>query len=285
MTFGNRSTPYAMSYQIDPQNPSEAFLKARNVAGARLQDQFKKSGGRVESQHDYRWIKTDLTWPSFDHLTFAYRNQIFSVLVDLVHDRQTSLTSQEVKRCIDASSDHNLVPCVFPVDSLSLTPLKDGWNLSNMESGTAILPEDCIDDVKVEMSQWELRNFAIQIVRDHIEQSMKGKVLSYCDVIGIDPQVWFEDQHSNRSWVVVRNFPMIHGYESKEFREIERSNPQLVPYDGYFGPVSLASSEPFTVDLDAKLVPLSKRFDGSSPVYRGDGFYINFKGLERIYVA
>lgn len=274
-----------MSYQIDPNEPSQAFLRARNTAGVCLQNQFKKFGGRVEPQHDYRWIKADLTWPSFDHITFAYRNQVFSVLVDLVHERRSSLTSQEIKRCVDACAEHNLVPCVFPVDARSFTPLNDDWNLIHLENRTPLLPEDYIDDVKVEMSEWELRNFAIQIVRDHIKKSIKGSVLSYCDVIGIDPQIWFEDQQENRSWVIVRNYAQLTGGEGKEFTGIERSNSQLAPYDGYFGAISVVSSEPFTVDLDAKLVPLSKQFDGSSPIYRGDGFYINFKGLERIYVA
>ena len=73
-----------MSYQIDPSNPSQEFHRARNAAGVRLQEMFKKFGDRVEPQHDYRWIKSDLTWPSFDHLTFAYRNQVFSVLVDFI---------------------------------------------------------------------------------------------------------------------------------------------------------------------------------------------------------
>jgi hypothetical protein len=114
---------------------------------------------------------------------------------------------------------------------------------------------------------------------------MKGNVLSYCDVIGIDPQVWFEDQHGIRSWVIVRNYAQVSGSESKGIKCVERSNPQLLPHDGFFGAVSVASSEPVTLDLDAKPVPLSKRFDGSSPIYRGDGFYVNFKGLERIYVA
>ena len=68
-----------MSYKIDPQNPSKEFLRARNEAGVCLQEQFKKFAGRVEPQHDFRWIKADLTWPSFDHLTFAYKNQVFSV--------------------------------------------------------------------------------------------------------------------------------------------------------------------------------------------------------------
>lgn len=71
-----------------------------------------------------------------------------------------------------------------------------------MESRTPIIPEDLTDDVEVEMSGWELHNFAIQIVRDHIVNNIKGNVLSYCDVDGIDPQVWFEDKQGTRSWVV-----------------------------------------------------------------------------------
>ena len=274
-----------MSYQIDPSNPSQEFHRARNAAGVRLQEMFKKFGDRVEPQHDYRWIKSDLTWPSFDHLTFAYRNQVFSVLVDFIQNGRTSLTQLDVKRCVDASTEHNLVPCVFPVDARTFRPLKDGWTLSNLESGVSVVPDDFVDDVKVEMSEWELRNFSIQIVRDHIEKNLKDTILSYCDVIGIDPQVWFEDQQGNRCWVIVRNFGLIDGSESSKFRGMETRNPQLVPYDGYFAAVSVASSEPVTLDLDAKLVPLSKRFDGSSPIYRGDGFYVNFKGLERIYVG
>jgi hypothetical protein len=285
LPFGRKIADPAMSYQIDPQSPSQEFLRARNAAGARLQEQFKKFGGRVEPQHDYRWIKADLTWPSFDHLTFAYRNQVFSILVDLVQNGRTSLTHQDIKRCVDASTEHDLVPCVFPVDARSFRPLKDGWNLSNIESGGSVVPDDFVDDVKFEMSMWELRNFAIQIVRDHIEKNMKGGILSYCDVIGIDPQVWFEDQNGNRCWVIVRNFAQIDGSESTKFKGMETSNPQLVPYDGYFAAVSVASSEPFTQDLDAKLIPLATRFDGSDPIYRGDSFYVKFKGLERIYVS
>lgn len=274
-----------MSYQIDPNEPSEEFLRARNVAGIRLQEMFKQLGGRVDSQHDFRWIKADLTWPSFDHLTFAYKNQVFSVLVDLVQDRQGTITSKEVKRCIDACTENNLVPCIFPVDKRSLSPLKRGWNLSQPETGAAVVPEDLGDDVKVEMSAWELQNFSIQIVRDHIEKSGERRILSFCDVVGIDPQIWFEDSHTNRSWIIVRHFPQLTGEESKDFIGVEKTNPQLAEFDGFFAAVSVASSEPVTHDLDAKTIPLSKRFDGSTPIYRGDGFYVNFKGIERIHVA
>jgi len=274
-----------MSYPIDPDQPSEAFLRARIVAGVRLQEMFKQYGGRVDTRHDYRWIKSDLTWPSFDHLTFAYRNQVFSVLIDLIQDGQSRLSRHEITRCVDACSEHNLVPCSFPVNVRSFSPLDDGWNLLHLENQSIMTPEDCMDDIQIEMSEWELRNFCIQITRDHIQESKQSKILSYCDVVGIDPQIWCEDINGNRSWVVVRHYPRLTGDEAKESMGMEKSNPQLAPYDGYLAAISLACSEPFTRNLDSKSIPLSKRFDGSTPIYRGDGFYVSFKGLERVYVA
>jgi hypothetical protein len=146
------------------------------------------------------------------------------------------------------------------------------------------MPDESCDDIKVEMSGWELHNFSIQIVRDHVEKKLNGSILSYCDVNGIDPQIWFQDGQGNRSWIIVRHFSKIVGEESTNFIGIVKNNPQLAPFDGFFAGVSVASSEPFIHDLDAKAVPLSKRFDGSAPVYRGDGFYVKFEGIERIHV-
>jgi len=177
------------------------------------------------------------------------------------------------------------MPCSFPVNAQGFSPLADGWNLLHLESRSIMTPEDCVDDVQIEMSEWELRSFCIQIARDHIQKIKQNNILSYCDVVGIDPQIWFDDIDGNRSWVLVRHYHRLTGDEAKESMGMEKSNPQLAPYDGYLAAISLACSEPFARDLDSKSIPLSKRFDGSTPIYRGDGFYVSFKGLERICVA
>lgn len=274
-----------MNYKIDSNEPSELFLHTRQIAGATLEELFKSEAGRVDDQLDYRWIKSDLTWPSFDHLTFAYRNQIFSVLVCLEGENGPSLTQAVFDRCKEACAINNLIPCVFYIDAESLSPRKSGWNLLHLETGESVVPSELVTDEKILMSEWEQRNFCIQIVRDQLSSKGNGTVLSYCDVLEVDPQIWFENDSGDRGWILVRPYPVITGNEKEEWIGFEKSNPQLQQYDGYFAAVSLASSEPALYDLKGNLIPLSERFTGKAPIYRGDGFYVKFDGIQRIYVC
>jgi hypothetical protein len=267
-----------MSYQIDPHEPSEEFLRARNIAGQALQKQFKRDGGKVAPPIDYRWVKAELTWPSFDHLTFGYGNQIFSVLVDLTAGGRSGLTQQEIKRCVEACEKNHLIPCAFQIDAYSMKPLSSGWNLSHLVNHNPAVPNEWANADKIEMSEWELRNFCIQIVRSHIEES-GGEVLSFCDIPEIDPQIWFTDKAGNRAWVVVRHFPQITGEEKSAWIGFEKFNLQLSGFDGYLAAVSIASGEPILLSREGTIIPLSQRFSGDAPLYRGDKFYIKFEGL------
>ena len=275
-----------MGYEIDRAEPSPQFLQARNLAGATLQDRFKTHGGNLEPSEDYKWIKAELTWPSFDDLTFGYRNQVFSVLLDLVEDGRSMLPSSAIERCQEAARDNHLVACVFPVDVGTMQPRSAGWNLYHLETREPVDPEELASDEKIPMSKWEMRNFSIQIVLNHLKKDGDGdEVLSFTDVLGIDPQIWFENRIGDRNWVVVRNFAQVEGEEWKQYQGLEKSNPQLRDYDGYFAAVSLASAEPFLKDLEGNPIPLSERFTGAAPLFRGDSFYVKFDGLERIYVS
>lgn len=273
-----------MSYQIDTNEPSELFLKARNAAGLALQEQFKREGGKVAPPIDYKWVKAELTWPSFDHLTFGYGNQIFSVLVDLNDAGRSGLTHQEINRCVEACEENHLIPCALEIDAVSMKPPSTGWNLSHLITHKPVIPEEWSNSDKIEMSEWELRNFCIQIVRNHIEES-GGEVQSFCDVPAIDPQIWFKDKSGNPAWVLVRHFPQIVGDEKSAWIGFEKSNPQLSGFDGYLAAVSIASGEPILLSRDGGIIPLSQRFSGDTPLYRGDKFYIKFEGLQRIFVS
>lgn len=282
------SAPEHGSYPIDGAEPPQEFLQARNVAGGTLESHFKKEAGKAEPSKDYRWIKAELTWPSFDHLTFGYGNQVFSVLVDLVDlvDGGTSALSQlERDRCLKACRENNLVPCLFRVDARTFQPMEAGWNLRHLEDQQPVVPAEHATAEKIPMSAWERRNFAIQVVRDHIKEKRGTATLSFCDVLGIDPQIWFEEANGARCWVIVRDYGIIRGDEKQEFIGIEKLHAQLRPFDGFFAAVSFASSEPVLLDLDGKIIPLSKRFDGTAPLYRGDGCHIKFTSLERIHVS
>jgi len=273
------------NYEIPKQHPSEEFLRARNLAGLVLQEQFKKLGGKFAQSKDYRWIKAELTWPSFDHLTFAYRNQVFAVLVELIDGENSLLSEQECKRCFDACVKHNLVPCVFQVSLGEMRPMISGWNLLALETSLPLNPADLCSDSQIEMSTWEARNLAIQIVLDRLTDSDLGRVTSFTDVLGIDPQVWIENSRGSRCWIVVRFCRQILGNEIEQFVNFTEGHPQLAGFDGYFAAVSATSSAAILIDHKGKIIPPSRRFDGSAPLYRGDEFYIKFDGLKLMHKA
>jgi hypothetical protein len=274
------------TYDIDPPaEPTQEFLNAWSLAGRAMEAQFRQWRGRAEPPMDFKWIQAELLWPAFSHLIFAYRNKVFAVLVDVVRGGNSSLSAREIDRCVGAAREHDLQPCAFRVDASTMLPAASGWNLTSLLDGRSIDPLSFSDGTPALMSEWELQNFANQVVRGHIAQSLKGRIVSCCNVLGIDPQIWFEGPSGRRSWVVVRHVRRPSETDKTSFLGFERKNARLLPFDGYFASVSAASAAAVLRDPAGDVIPLSKRHDGSAPLYRGDGFHVRFQGLERIHVA
>lgn len=274
-----------MKYQIDQIEPSPQFLEARNLAGSNLEKKFSEGLGKYEPPMDYRWLKAEMTWPSHDHLTFGYGNQIFSVLVSIENGSQSSLTPRAIQTCKEVCKKNSLIPCCYTVNANPLRPKAPGWNLTHLETGEPVVPGEWVTRETIPLSEWELRNLVIQIVREQIANSGKGEVESFCDVSGIDPQIWFKDKEGEMCWVIVRHHPKINGDEKQAWIGCEESNPLLQKYDGYFAAVSIASSATVLRDLEGNVIPPSKRYNGEAPLYRCDGYCVRFEGLQRIYVC
>jgi len=262
-------------YDIDRPNPSVLFLKARDIAGIQIQNQFFKlnKGITVKSNKDgFKWIKHELTYPSFDHLTFAFKNAIFSVVIEIVDNYQTSMTNNQKENLLKAADENNLIACVFKVrinnpqaDNPDLIPFNLEWNLFDILTGEEIYPEEIGNDIKTEMSKWELHNFAIQIVRSDIEKN-GGKILSFCDVLEVNPQIWFSNKKDEKCWVIVRHVNRKEDGNQLEWVGLERKNENLIPYDGFFAGVQFISIK-------------------NDKLYRGDSMNANYVGLKRIYVS
>lgn len=274
-----------MTYQINPSGPSRQLLDARNVAGLALQESFRREAGKVDPPRDFRWIKAEFTWPSFDHLTFGYGNQVFSVVVELLDGGQSLLTEQERRRCTEAASAFGLVPCSFAVDVRTMRPASGGWNLAHLVTGRPVIPVEQVTAAPIEMSEWELQNFAIQVVRGYIEKDLGGKVDSFCDVVGIDPQIWFKDSRGAKCWVIVRHLRKVVGDEKNQWIGHEKKSVSLRMCDGFFAAVCIASASPVLKDAAGNVVPLSERYSGRAPLWRCDPFHVKFEGLQRIHVA
>jgi hypothetical protein len=287
------------------QAPSEIVLRARSVAGQYLEKLFRRfNEGITEQFNQFHWIKPELTSPSFEHFTFGYKNAVFAVLVDLIDDGVSKLPMEKKSLLCSEALKYNLVPCLFEVAVQQVEPdqnglfngvsgkscynlrvVSSGWNLKHARTGDRVDPFDFGKDFDTPMSEWELQNFAIGIARNYGVVKGGFDFDSFCDIPGIDPQMWFHDKSGKRSWAIVRFQRVLNEGEADLFRDFVRDNPHLKPYDGYFVPVSAAMADAVVRDRNENVVPLSRRFDGSAPIYRGCGMYVNFQRMIKIYEA
>ena len=214
------------------------------------------------------------------------------------------MLANERERFIDAASKNNLIPCTFRVElyyktvsswkfwlepqidktQFSIRPVSSGWNLWDLRTGKSVDPTLMGDDSCVEMSEWEKLDFCIQTVKNYLKKE-NYKLLSYCSLPEIDPQVWFEDHNGYICWCIVRFLTNIEDDDYHKWVGFEEKMPQLKKFDGFFAGVSMASAETVLYDKSGRLIPLSERYTGKAPLYRGDGMFVRFQGLKRIYVA
>lgn len=261
-------------FEIDRPNPPKEFWQARQIAGCHLQECFKKFS--QENWHEgFFWVKAEPTYPSFDNLTFAYKNQIFSVLIDFVEitkkvlgktTMRSLLPENVITRFLKATEENNLVPCLFPVDANILQPITStSWNLLHAKTKEWIKPENMATDERIPMSKWEINNFVIQIVRDHLTQQ-GNKILSFCDLVEIEPQIWFENKKGEQCWVLAKFVEKPEDNDYHKWLGLEKCNKKLLDFDGFFAGVELRNATDF-----------------GDILYRGEGAHIKFKGLSLIH--
>lgn len=256
-----------LMYDIDRPQPSQFFVNTRKLVGNWLQQRMNQIEGT-------RWIKGCLTYPAFEHLSFSYKNQLFCVVVDIIDEntKKSCLPEKTKKLLIKECEKNNLIPCLYKilVDNPknpaynTLKQYSDGWNLFDARTNEPIIPERLGTDDLVEMSKWELNDFAIQIVRDYITDNLKLKILSYQNIVSIDPQLWFMDDNRIKHYVIVR-YTMYPNKDAKIPNNIAEIQNKCKGYDGFFASVAFCSKE-----------------ENPSILYRGQESYISFEGLKKL---
>ena len=254
---------------LDRPNPSRQFIEDRQRAMLYIQSKFNKFyDPSLNECENFRWIKTELSYPSFDDFTFAYRNKIFSVLVERAESiggKKVSFgNNQRVRTLLYECENNNLTPCIYPVinNNEGGYVFLGEWNLINAVNNKILNPIDEASNELIEVSNWELQNWAVQIVSDYIFN--KGlKLLSYCDVLGIEPNIWFEDENKNQCWVEVLYTKYPDNDKSFSFKNWP---PEVLKHNGYKAVVSFASAN----NLSGK-------------IYRAKAAHVNFRGIEHIY--
>ena len=116
------------------------------------------------------WLKISLNPPFLEHLSFRLGNQLFFIRIE------------DADGILEIPGSHSGLlavaegckgyPCIMPMRYRAgvWTVQMQGWGLLDAISGKAIDPAVLISDERIEMTDWELKDFAVQIVRDDIQR-------------------------------------------------------------------------------------------------------------------
>lgn len=245
-------------YAVNQSAPTREFELAWQVAGRHLQ----AKGG--EGLH---WLRTTLSPPLAEHLSFRIGNRLFFVYVDC-GSGVPAPSSMEL--FLQVAEEAAALPAMLPMtrSARGYEPQLQGWGLRDAKTGHAIEPFELVDGSDVEMSDWEVHDFAIQVVRSVLEGEGR-RVLGSQPSPHIDPSIWFQDDRGP-AYVVVRGtrFPREAAERPANFSAIAASCQQFSAI-GYFASVSVANADQ----------PTAKT---TLPLLRGHGLITRFSGLERV---
>lgn len=244
--------------EMDP--PTDAFLACWQVAGKHL---AKRGDGGLF------WLKASLTPPFLEHLSFRLGNQLFFVRLEDVDGCLDLPGTQQGLNSVSVGC--NGIPCLMPMRLVqnSWQVAKGGWGLIDLENQLPIDPVSLISDAQIEMTDWELLDFAVQVVRNHIVTELRGKILSSQSNPEVSPSVWF-DRGNGPEWVVVQTGTLKHEALIPDCDLVKIAEECSAGLDlGHHAVVAFANSNQSFGCADPVL-----------PVLRGHPADIRFKGLK-----
>jgi hypothetical protein len=166
--------------------------------------------------------------------------------------------------------------CLMPMKKQAghWQPTAPGWGLIDAQSRKAMDPISFVSDEKIEMTDWELQDFAVQVVRDELKKSGR-KLMSWNGNPEVLPSIWFVGDYGPE-WVIVRTYRFPDEDEGLP-ENIEEIKVQLrkVSTKGNYAAVGIADmKEMFSMDnIDSDEMPA---------IYRGNGLNVTYEGLKSI---
>lgn len=251
-------------HDIEMQEMTKDFFPIWQAAGMHLDGQVQ---GGIQS-----WLRAHPYPPVLEHLSFRLGNQLFFVRVE---DEEQNILGPGSKRGLlmiaDACHGH---PCILPMKKKFFggkwVASERGWGLLDARSGRPINPIDLVSDEKIEMSEWELQDFAVQVVKNQLEKS-GYQIMSWQANPEVDPSVWFVGESKGPEWVVVRpvRYPEKDAKRPSNWDQISQSCSHMSNV-GHFASVAVASMDD----------PFDPTGENAVPLYRGHGMHVRYEGLQ-----
>lgn len=250
-------------YKLEMEQISDEFKSCWRAAAQHL---------KMQVQDPLPWLKANLNPPFLEHLSFRIGNQLFYVRLEDVDGKLKVPGSRAgLMRVADGCLG---CACLMPMrrDRNGWSPAERGWGLIAFETGHLLDPVALVSDERIEMTDWELHDFGVQIVRDKLDEQGK-KLITWQSDPFVDPSIWFVGD-LGPEWVVVRavRYPRLSAEPPDNWREIAERCAGLGT-TGHFAPVSFASTED-AFDPEG-IIP-------ATPLWRGHGVYIRYEGIAAV---
>lgn len=248
--------------------PEDRYYEALCTAGKQIDAHAKELAGS-----QFRWLKSSPSRPAFADLIFALGSKIYAILIvecksaENLNDSKPEVTfsipEREQMLLIEECEANNLIPVICPLYLDAMQMLSLGWNLFSLPDMKSCDPmEGGIDTTPVPMSKWEMCSFRVQMTMSEIEKE-GNKILSYQDIPGIMPNIWFEDAYHRPSWVAVIDKADDNAATQEKLEDTARRIPFI--YSGYVAKLAIKGQ--------TSLSPIPMR---------GEMITAEYEGLEKV---
>ncbi len=250
-------------HNIEMQEMTPDFLACWQAAGMHLNAQVD---GGIQS-----WLRAHPYPPVLEHLSFRLGNQLFFVRIEDVAGKVDGPGSRQGLLSIATGCEGHA--CLMPMKKKffgeAWVPAAPGWGLIDAATGEPVDPFELVTDKKIELTRWELHDFAVQVVRHHLEKD-GYQLMSWQGNPDLDPAIWFIGDSKKPEWVVIRaaRYPELKVSRPLNWQSIAESCSRLSPI-GHFACVSFASDEN-SFENDKK---------EAAPIYRGYGTSVKYDGF------
>ena len=250
-------------HDIEMHEVSPEFALLWRCAGQHLQRQMQ-DGMRA-------WLRVHLAPPFLEHLSFRIGNQLFFVRIEDSDNRLEVPGSRcGLLSIADACKGH---ACVMPMKKQPLgsrwVPDCPDWGLIDARTKAPIDPHKLVTDEKIVMTDWELQDFAVQVVREQL-QNEGYELMSWQGNPSVDPAIWFVGDSKKPEWIAVRavRHPATYAERPDNWSDIAQNCERLSEI-GHFASVAFASTENSG----------DPEVGGPGPLWRGHCIDASYDGL------
>ena len=247
-------------YTIEMHQVSNEFVLCWNSALNHLETKGREA---------IKWLKCDLKPPFLDHASFRIGNQLFFIRIEDIDSNLDTPSNLNGLRCI--ARECNGVECLMPMQKYGVNweVATEGWGLIEPNTHNIIDPFKLVTNENILMTEWELQDFAVQVVRNYVQDNLGHEILSSQGNPKVHPSLWFNGKEKKECVIV----------GSAKFGDFM---PELPPnINDIINDVSNVTDKVHFAKVCFHH-PDQKNHQEVLPLFRGHGTGIQFSGMSQI---